>query len=128
MARIRSTAKMTTPTSSEAAQRDKDAPDTVKMRAIMPISEAMKATAEMEVTEEEDVLEENISEVEEVDNDLWLTKPSYIDIGESTVEPNDFDVMKKLGYVDEKDGVHIASSETTLQPKNDKIVVFRSLF
>jgi hypothetical protein len=128
MARIRSTAKMTTPTSSEAAQRDKDAPDTVKMRAIMPISEAMKATAEMEVTEEEDVLEENISEVEEVDNDLWLTKPSYIDIGESTVEPNDFDVMKKLGYVDEKDGVHIASSETTLQPKNDKIIVFRSLF
>ena len=115
MARIRSIAKMTTPTSFEEAQRDKDALDIVEMRAIMPISEAMKATAETKVTEEDDVLEENISEAEEEDNDLWPTKPSYIDIGEYTIKPNDFDVMKKLGYVDEKDGVHFAGSETTPQ-------------
>ncbi|KAL5680641.1 hypothetical protein ACJX0J_007026, partial [Zea mays] len=35
---------------------DKDALDIVEMRAIMPISEAMKATAETEVTEEDDKL------------------------------------------------------------------------
>lgn len=84
----------------------------------MLISEAMKATSQTEVIKEEDVPEENISEAEEEDNDLWLTKLSYTDIGESTVKPNDFDVMKKLVYVDEKDGVQFAGSEP---PRNQRM-------
>lgn len=65
----------------------------------------MRETAKVEVVEEEDVLEEDVPEVEEDDSDLWLTKLSRIEFEESTMKPNDFDIMKKLGYVDEKDGL-----------------------
>lgn len=51
MARIRSTANMTTPTSSRAAKRNEDAPDTVELGAAMSIFEAMRAMAEDEVAE-----------------------------------------------------------------------------
>jgi hypothetical protein len=47
---------------------------------------------------------------------------------ESIVKLGDFDIMKKLGYVDEKDGVRFAGSETTLELKDDETVVFRSFF
>lgn len=46
MVRIRSTMKKVTLTSSEATQRDEDAPYTVEMRPTMPISEAMKVIDE----------------------------------------------------------------------------------
>lgn len=65
----------------------------------------MRVTAKAKVAEEEDILEEDVPEVEEYDSDLWPTKLSRIEFEESTVKPNDFDVMKKLGYVDEKDGL-----------------------
>lgn len=34
---------------------------------------------------------------------LRLSKPSHIELGESTVEPADLDVLKGLGYIGVKD-------------------------
>lgn len=50
------TAKLTTPTSSEAAQRDENASDTVVMgdANVAPISEVMRATTESKVAEKGD--------------------------------------------------------------------------
>lgn len=44
------------------------------------------------------------------------------------MKPSDFDVMKKLGYIDENDGVRVAGSETNPKLKDDEIVVFKSFF
>ena len=55
-------------------------------------------------------------EAKEEDNDLRLTKPSYIDIGKYIIKPNNFDVMKQLGYIDDKDEVRFTGNETTSQP------------
>ena len=66
-------------------------------------------------------------EVEEEDNDLRPTKPSYIDIGESTVKPSDFDVLKRLWYIGDNDGIRLAGRESTSDSKEDGIVVFRSI-
>lgn len=122
MARIHSVAKMTTPTSSEVAQEDEDAPDAMEMGATMLISEAMRATTETEATEEE----EDVAVSNEDGSDIRPTKPIHIVFGVSTIKPSDFDVMKKLGYINEKDGVQFARSETTLDPKEDEIVVLEA--
>lgn len=79
----------------------------------------MKAMAELKVDEEEDAPEENVSNVgdnaEEDENDLWPTKPSYINIGKSTVKPSDLDVLKRIGYMgdDDDDVICFVSDETT---------------
>jgi hypothetical protein len=98
---------MTTLVSSEETHRDEDVHDIVEMGATMPISEAMKATTEIGANEEEDIVEKSVSKAKEEDNDI---------------QP------KKLSYINEKDGVHFASNETTSQPKDDDIIVFRSFF
>lgn len=123
MARIHSVAKMTTLPSSEVAQGDEDAPDMMEMGATMLISEAMRATTETEGTEEEDAEVSN-----EDGSGIHPTNLIHIVFGVSTIKPSDFDVMKKLGYINENDGVQFAGSETTLDPKEDEIVVFRSFF
>jgi hypothetical protein len=128
MARIHSTAKMMTLTSSGASKRNEDAPAMVELGATMSIFEAMRVMAEDKVVEQEGILEENFLEAKEDDNDLRRTKPSHVEFGESTVKPSDFDVMKKIGYICEKDGVRFASCQITLQLNDDMIMVFRSFF
>lgn len=44
------------------------------------------------------------------------------------MKPKDLDVTKEHGYIDGKNMVHLAGEETTPQPKNDEIVVFKSFF
>jgi hypothetical protein len=92
-------------------------PDTFVMD-VASISKVMKAMAELKVDEEEDAPEENVSNVgdnaEEDENDLWPTKPSYINIGKSTVKPSDLDVLKRIGYMgDDDDVICFVSDETT---------------
>jgi hypothetical protein len=91
----------------------------------LSISEAMKVIAETEAFEEEEIDGEDTTTVEEDDNDLRPTKPSHIDFGESTVKPNDFDVMKRLGYIGENDGVWFADNEITPEPEDDETVESR---
>lgn len=92
----------------------------------MLISKAMRGTTKVEVAEEEDVLEENASEFKEENNDLRPTKLSNIEFRESTIKLQDVDVMKKLRYVGEKDGVRFIGSNTIPQTNDDEIVVFKS--
>jgi hypothetical protein len=73
MVRIHSTAKLITPTSSETRQ------DTV------PISKAMRGSSLSRL-------------VQEVPKDR-PSKPSYIEIGRSTLKERDLQAMKKLGVL-----------------------------
>lgn len=131
MARIHSTAKLTTPTSSKALQMEGDAPDTIVVD-VAPISEVMKAMAELKANEEENTPKENASGAEdnakEDDNDLRSTNPSYIDFGKSTIKPTNLVVMQRLKYIDEGDDDMICFTDdnTTLEPKDYEIVVFSS--
>lgn len=92
---------------------------------VASISDVMKAMAELKVDEEEDALEENVSKVgdnaEEDENDHWPTKPSYINIGKSTIKPSDLDVLKRIGYMgdddDDDDVICFVSDETTPKSK-----------
>jgi hypothetical protein len=85
----------------------------------------MKVITETEAFEEEEIDGEDTTTTVEDDNDLRPTKPSHIDFGESTVKPNDFDVMKRLGYIDENDGVWFADNEITPEPEDDETVESR---
>jgi hypothetical protein len=66
MAKVCSTARLATPTSSEALQAGGEAPDTITM---VPISEAMKAIAESKISKKEDAPEENASDAEASDDE-----------------------------------------------------------
>jgi hypothetical protein len=61
---------------------------------------------------------------------LSPSKPSHIEFGRSTVKTEDLVLMKKLGYFGEKDDelVRFAGEEVIPEPKDDKVVVFKSFF
>jgi hypothetical protein len=81
--------------------------------------------AEQTVAEEEDIEED-----EEDYSILVPTKPSHLDFEKSTVSEADMPMMMKLGYFGEAERklVRFAGEETTLAPKNDEVVVFKSFF
>jgi hypothetical protein len=101
MARIHSTAKLFMPTSSEARQ------DT------MPISEAMRASS-------------SSRPAQGLSKDR-LSKPSHIEIDRSILKEKDLQSMKKLGYFN-KVNMRLPRDETTLNPKKDKVIVYKSFF
>lgn len=132
MARVRSIARLITPTSFKALQLEGEAPDTID---VAPVFEVMKAIAESKAIEGEDTLEESSSNVEvsddeEDDNMIWPSKPSHIEFGQSTMKPKDLDVLKRLGYIGEKQDemIKFTRDETIIEPKSGEIVVFRSFF
>jgi hypothetical protein len=102
MARIRSTAKLITPTSSEARQ------DTLL------ISEAMRASS-------------SSRPAQEMPKDS-PSKPSYIEIGGSTLKERDLQAMRKLGYFSNTVNVRLPGEETTPKPGKDEVVVYKSFF
>jgi hypothetical protein len=61
---------------------------------------------------------------------LIPSKPSHLDFEKSTVSEADVPMMMKLGYFgeDERKFVRFAGEETTLTPKDDEVVVFKSFF
>jgi hypothetical protein len=61
---------------------------------------------------------------------LIPSKPSHLDFEKSTVSEADVPMMMKLGYFGEaeKKLVRFAGEETTLTPKDDEAVVFKSFF
>jgi hypothetical protein len=130
MARVRSTARVT---------REGEE---IEVTETAPISEVMKqsglvveegttnegtpvAEAEQTVAEEE-----NIEEDEEDYSILIPTKPSHLDFEKSTMSEADMPMMMKLGYFGEAERklVRFTGEETTLTPKNDEVVVFKSFF
>jgi hypothetical protein len=61
---------------------------------------------------------------------LWPNKPSHIEFGQSIVNPEDLDVLKRLGYISEKDDdmIRFACDKVIPELKDDEIVAFMSFF
>jgi hypothetical protein len=100
MARIHTTAKLITPTSSEACQ------DT------LPISEAMRALSSSRPALE-------LPKVRP-------SKPRYIEIGRSTLREKDLQSIKKLSYFSSKVNVRLPRNEATTMSRKDEVVVYKS--
>jgi hypothetical protein len=119
MARVRSTARVT---------RDGEEAEATETALI---SEVMKQSGLVvtEGAEEADIEEENADEEEDYST-LILAKPSHLDFEKSTVSETDVPMMMKLGYLGEtkKKLLRFAGEETTPEPKNDEVVVFKSFF
>jgi hypothetical protein len=80
--------------------------------------------------EQANIEEENADEEEEDYSILIPSKPSHLDFEKSTVSEADVPMMMKLGYFGEAERklVRFAGEETTLAPKDDEVVVFKSFF
>jgi hypothetical protein len=125
MARVRSTARV----SHEGEETE--ATETT------PISEVMKRSGLVvadegtsNVKDEQTVIEGEDIESEEDYIILIPTKPSHLDFGKSTVSEDDMPLFMKLGYFGEAVSklVRFAREETTLEPKKDEVMVFKSFF
>jgi hypothetical protein len=130
MAKVRSTARVTR--DEEEAEATKTAPISEVMRQSGLVvteggSDEGAPTAE---AEQADIEEEDVDEEEEDYNTLIPTKPSHLEFGKSTMSEADVPMMMKLGYFGEteKKLIRFAGEETTLEPKNDEVVVFKSFF
>jgi hypothetical protein len=131
MARMRSTARV--------AREGEDA----TASETIPISEMMKRSGLVFQEEKESVPTEDIAGAKaeptkaEADSDnkdedgiLSSSNPSYIEFRKSMVKAEDLVLMKKLGYFGENDDelVRFAREEVIPEPKDDKVVVFKSFF
>jgi hypothetical protein len=115
--------------------------DEVEVTETAPISEVMRrsglvvseiAVAEGETVEAEQTVVEDKSDDENKEDNSILSpsKPNHIDFEKSTVSEEDLVMMKKLGYFgeDESKLIRFAGEEVILEPKEDEVVVFKSLF
>jgi hypothetical protein len=129
MTRVRSTARV----SREGEE--------VEITKIAPISEVMKQSCLVVIEgttdegasaaeAEQTVAEEDIYEDEKDYSILIPTKPSHLDFEKSTVFEADMPMMMKLNYFGEAKSklVRFAGEETTPEPKEDEVVVFKSFF
>jgi hypothetical protein len=130
MARVRSTARVTR--EGEETKVAKTAPisEVMKQSGLVVTEEATDegapaTEAEHTVAEEEEDIDE-----EEDYSILIPSKPSHLDFEKSTVSKADVPMMMKLGYSREakRKLIRFAGEETTLVPKDDEVVVFRSFF
>jgi hypothetical protein len=126
MARVRSTARVV---------REGDEAGTSETA---PISEMMKCSGlvvqeEKELIPTEDIVDaEADCENEDEDDDgiLSPSKPSHIEFVKSTVKVENLILMKKRGYFGENDDrlVHFTREEVILEPKDVKVILFKSFF
>jgi hypothetical protein len=131
MARVRSTARV-------ACEGEE-----VGASEMAPISEMMKRSGLVVQEEKESIPIENVAVAEaepttaEADSDneyddgiLSPRKPSHIEFGKYTVKADDLVLMKKLGYFGENDDdlVRFAGVEVIPDPRDDKVIVFKSFF
>jgi hypothetical protein len=101
----------------------------MRQSGLVVTEEAIEQGAPAAETEQD--VEEEITDEEEEDYSILIpSKPSHLDFGESTISEADMPMMIKLGYFGEaeKKLIRFAGDETTLTPKNDEVVVFKSFF
>jgi hypothetical protein len=130
MARVCSNARVTR--EGEEAEATETAPISEVMRqsGLVVTKEVIDEGAPTAEAEQEDIEEENADEEEEDYNTLTPSKPSHMDFEKSTVSEADVPMMIKLGYFGEaeKKLIRFVREETTPEPKNDEVVVFKSFF
>ena len=129
MARVRSTMRVTR--DGEEAEATDTAPISEVMRQLgLVVTEGAIEEGAPAAEAEQDV-EEEISDEEEEDYSILIpSKPSHLDFEKSTVSEADVPMMMKLSYFGEteKKFLRFAGEETTPEPKNDEVVVFKSFF
>jgi hypothetical protein len=119
MERIRTTARIATPTTSKARQRDENASNTTSI-STTPISEVMKALSAPK--------SKNSSKATGEGQEDRPSKPSYLDMGWSILKEKDLKKVKELGYFRDMVKVRLDGDGTTPKPKSKEVVVFRSFF
>jgi hypothetical protein len=128
MARVRSTTRVTRD-GEEAEATETTLISKVMNKSGLVVTEGtIDEDAHTAEAKEADIEEENADE-EENYNTLVPAKPSHLDFEKSTVSEADVPMMMKLGYFGEteKKLLRFAGEETTLEPKNDEVVVFKSV-
>ena len=125
MDRVRSTARVSREGDKIEATETAPISEVIKRSGLVVADEGTSnVKAEQTMIEGEDV------ESEEDYSILIPTKPSHLDFEKSTVSEDDMPMMMKLGYFGEVESelVRFAREETTLVPKKDEVVVFKSFF
>jgi hypothetical protein len=129
MARVCSTARVTR--HGEEAEATETAPisEVMKQSGLVVTEGTVDEDVHTTKAEEADIEEENADEEEDY-NTLVPSKPSHLDFEKSTVSEADVPMMMKLGYFGEieKKLLRFAGEETITEPKDDKVVVFKSFF
>jgi hypothetical protein len=130
LARVHSTARVT------REGEEAEVTETTPISEVMKQSGLVVAEGTMDKGTSAAEIEQTVAEEEDVEEDeedysiLIPTKPSHLDFGKSTISEADMPMMMKLGYFGEaeKKLVRFAREETTLVPKDDEVVVFKSFF
>jgi hypothetical protein len=130
MARVRSTARVTREGEETEAIETAPISEVMRQSGIVVTEGVVDEGTSAAKAEQADIEEENADEEEEDYSILIPSKPSHLDFKKSTVSEADMPMMMKLGYFGEaeKKLIHFAGEETTLTPKNDEVVVFKSFF
>jgi hypothetical protein len=129
MARVRSTARVTR--DGEEAEAIETTPifEVMKQSRLVVIEGTVDEDVHTAEAEEADIEEGNTDEEEDY-NTLVPSKPNHLDFEKSTISEADVPMMMKLGYFGEteKKLLRFADEETIPEPKDDKVVVFKSFF
>jgi hypothetical protein len=130
MARVRSTARVTRDGEEAKATETVPISEVMRQSGLVVTGGATDEGAPTAKAEQADIEEEDVDEEEEDYNTLIPAKPSHLDFGKSTVSEANVPMMMKLGYFGEtkKKLIHFVGEETTREPKNDEVVIFKSFF
>jgi hypothetical protein len=130
MARVHSTARVTHEREETEATETAPISEVMKQSVLVVMEEVIDEGAPTADAEQADIKEENADEEEEDYNTLIPSKPNHLDFEKSTMSKADVPMMMKLGYFGEaeKKLIRFAGEETTPEPKNDEVVVFKSFF
>jgi hypothetical protein len=130
MARVRSTARVSR--EGEETEITETTPISEVMKRLgLVVSEEVAAEGASNAEAEQIVAGGKSDNESEEDNSILSpTKPSHIEFGKSTVTEDDMVMMRKLGYFgeDESKLVRFAREEIVPEPKEDKVVIFKSFF
>jgi hypothetical protein len=130
MARVRSTARVTRDGEETEAAETAPISEVMRRSGLVVMEGASDEDAPATETEQADIEEGGAGE-EEIDYKTAMpSKPSHLDFGKSTVSEADMAMMTKLGYFREAEMglIRFGGEETIPEPKNDEVVVFKSLF
>jgi hypothetical protein len=130
MPKVRSTARVTRDGEEAEATETASISEVMRQSGLVVIEEVIDEGAPIAEAKQADIEEENADEEEEDYNTLTPSKPSHLDFEKSTVSEADVPMMMKLGYFGEaeKKLIRFAGEETTPEPKNDEVVIFKSFF
>jgi hypothetical protein len=131
MARVRSTARVTREGEETEATETTLISEVMRQSGLVVTERTVDEGTSGVEAEQADIEEEENADEEEEDYSILIpSKPSHLDFEKSTVSEADVPMMMKLGYFGEaeKELIRFAGEETTLMPKDDEVVVFKSFF